>query len=113
MRAWRPILDVPHVEHPAAEVNLVPAQVADLGRAEPVPESDEDHGRIPMAVAVGLGGLDRGFDLAGRQVLAGAKQRSVAASAQLFGKLQLARPAGAQNVSMKSPCPRGNCSNFT
>ena len=73
MRARRPILDPPHVEHCATEVDLVPAQVADFARPEPVPEGDQDHGRVPMAVAVGLGGLDQRLDLAGRQVLARAK----------------------------------------
>ena len=72
MRAWRAVLDPPHVEHGAIE-DLVPAQVADLGRPETMPEGDDDHGRVPMAIAVGLGGLDQRFDLARRQVLAGAK----------------------------------------
>jgi hypothetical protein len=61
------------MEHGAAEVDLVPAEVANLGRPEPVPEGDQDHGRVPMTVAVGLGGVDQGVDLAGRQVLAGAQ----------------------------------------
>ncbi len=73
MRARRPVLDPPHVEHSAIEVDLVPAQVADLGRPQPMPEGDQDHARIAMAVAVGFGGLDQGFDLTKRQVLAGAK----------------------------------------
>jgi len=58
MRAWCAVLDPPHVQHGGAEVDLVPAQVADLCRPKAVAEGDEDHGRVPMAVAVGLGGLD-------------------------------------------------------
>src|SRR5260370_40337580 len=33
----------------------------------------KDHGRVPMTVSVGLGGIDRDLDLAGREMLAGAK----------------------------------------
>jgi len=45
VRAWRPILHPPHVQHRAIEVDLVPAQVADLSGPEPMPEGDQDHGR--------------------------------------------------------------------
>ena len=61
------------MEHGAAEVDLVPAQVANLRRPEPVPKGGQDHGRVSMAVSVGLGGLDQGVDFAGYQVLAGAQ----------------------------------------
>ena len=43
-----------------APVHLVPAQVAQLGRPQPVPECQKDHGRVPMTVSVGLGGIDSG-----------------------------------------------------
>jgi hypothetical protein len=32
-------------------------------------EGDQDHGRIPVTVTVGIGRLDQDFDLAGREVL--------------------------------------------
>jgi hypothetical protein len=73
MGAGCTVLDSPHVQDRALEVDLVPAQVADLGGAQPVPEGHEDQGRVPVTVAVGLGGLDQGLDLAGRQVLPGPK----------------------------------------
>jgi hypothetical protein len=73
MRAGGPVLDPPHVQHRAIEFDLVPAQVADLSSPESVPEGEQDHCGIAVTVAVGLGGLDQGFDLAARQVLAGAK----------------------------------------
>src|SRR5450631_2202140 len=57
------------MEHCAVEVDLVPAQVADLGRPQPVPEGEQDHGRVTMAMPVALGGLDHCLDLARRQVL--------------------------------------------
>jgi hypothetical protein len=39
------------VSHRAVEVDLVQAQVAGLGGAQPVPEGHEDHGRVPVTVA--------------------------------------------------------------
>jgi hypothetical protein len=36
VRARDPVLDPPHMEYRAVEVDLVPAQVADLGRPQPV-----------------------------------------------------------------------------
>jgi hypothetical protein len=62
------------MEHGAIEIDLVPAQVADLGGPEPVPEGDEDHGGVPMTVPVSLGGLDQGVNLARGEVLPGAKR---------------------------------------
>jgi ATP dependent DNA ligase domain len=47
--------------------------------------------RVPVTVAVRLGGLDQGLDLPGRQVLPGSKLG--VRSAQLFDLLRLARPA--------------------
>jgi hypothetical protein len=33
-----------------------------------VPEGDQDHGRIPVPVAIGLGSPDQGLDFAGGEV---------------------------------------------
>jgi hypothetical protein len=57
-----------------------------------MPEGQQDHGRVPVTVAVRLGGLDQGLDLAGRQVLPGTKF-GIGASAQLFDLLRLGQPA--------------------
>jgi hypothetical protein len=57
------VLDPPHMQDGAIEVDLVPAQVAGLGGAQPVPEGHEDHGRVPVTVSVGLGCLDQGLEL--------------------------------------------------
>ncbi len=73
MRARRPVLDPAHVKHCAIEVDLVPAQVADLSSPESVPEGDQDCGGVTVPVSVGLGGLNQGLDLVGRQMLAAAK----------------------------------------
>jgi hypothetical protein len=70
MRARGAVLDPAHVEHRAIEVHLVPAEVADFGIPQPMPKRNQDHGRVSMAATVGLGGIDQGLDLAGRQVLA-------------------------------------------
>src|SRR6266853_3765485 len=114
MRAWGAILDPPHMEHRAIEVDLVPAQVADLGRPEPMAEGHQDHGGVPVTVAGWPSQPRSGCRPRRASGARGSEARhSAAVSVQLFGKLQLARPAGVQNLSMKSPCPRGNCSYFT
>jgi hypothetical protein len=73
MGALGPALNRPDVEHRAIEVDLIPPQVADLSRPQPVPEGEQDHSRVTMAGAVAFGRLDQALDLAERQVLAGAK----------------------------------------
>jgi hypothetical protein len=60
------------MQHRGIELHLVPAQVAQLGHPKPVPEGQQDHGRVPVPPSIGLGGLDQGIDLAQRQVLPGA-----------------------------------------
>jgi hypothetical protein len=67
------ILDPPHMQDRGIELHLVPAQVAEFGRPKPMPEGQQDHGRVPMPPSIGLGGLDHGLDLPGRQVLPGSK----------------------------------------
>src|SRR5260370_15227324 len=59
MSAGGPVLDPPHVQHCAIEVDLVPTQIADLSRPKPVAECEQDHRGVPMTVSVGLGGLDQ------------------------------------------------------
>ena len=61
------------MQHRRIELYLVPAQVAEFRRPKPMPEGQQDHGRVPVTVPVRLGGLDQGLDLPGRQVLPGAK----------------------------------------
>jgi len=51
------------------EVHLLPPQPAQLGRSEAMPEGKQDHGRVPVAMAVVPGSLHKPFDLTLRQVL--------------------------------------------
>jgi len=53
------------------EINLLPAQGAQLGRSQAVPEGQQDHGRIPMSVPVPACRLHQPFDLFLGQVLPG------------------------------------------
>jgi hypothetical protein len=69
MGARSSALDPPNVDDSPVEVDLIPAQVADVC----VREGDQDHRRITMAAPIRLGDLDQNLDLAGREVLAGAK----------------------------------------
>jgi hypothetical protein len=71
VRARRAVLDPADVEHGAVEVDLVPSEVADLGRPQAVPVSEEHHGRVSVAVPVSPRGLNQPLDLAGGEVLPG------------------------------------------
>ena len=64
MGAGGAVLDPADVQHRAGEVDLVPAQVADLGRAQSMPEGQQDHGGVAVAVPVAPGGFDQRLDLA-------------------------------------------------
>ena len=71
MRRRRAILDPTNVQDCLIKVGLLPTKIDKLGRAEPVPESDQDHRRVTVALPIVLGRLDEALDLCRRQVLAG------------------------------------------
>ena len=71
MGAGGAVLDATDVENGGAKFDLIPAQVAQFGCAQPVPEGDQDHRRIPMPMPVRFGCFDQGLDLARRQVFSG------------------------------------------
>ena len=56
-----------------AEVHLIPAQIDKLTRPQAVPVGDQDHGRIAVAVAVVLGGIDQPLHLLLSEMLARAQ----------------------------------------
>jgi hypothetical protein len=61
------------VQTASRKLDLMPLQVAQLERPQPVPERDQDHTRIAMPVAAGLAGCcHQPLDLGGREILAGA-----------------------------------------
>jgi hypothetical protein len=71
MRRGRAILDPTNVQDSLIKVSLLPTKIDKLGRAEPVPESDQDHRRISVALPIVFGRLNEALDLCRRQVLAG------------------------------------------
>jgi transposase-like protein len=74
VRQWRlPALYPADMKRCGVPVDLLPPQVADLRSPQPMPVSHEEHGRIPVAVAIVLRSLDELFDLAFGQVLSAAK----------------------------------------
>jgi hypothetical protein len=73
------------------KVGLLPTKIDKLGRAEPVPESDQDHRRVPVALPIVLGRLDEALDLWRRQVLTGRSSR--------FGGRPAGRPFAAVRFS--------------
>src|SRR6516165_6366016 len=69
MHAWHAVLDAGDMQEPMHQVHLLPPQRAQFGRSETMPEGKQDHGRVPMAMAVVPGSLRKPFDLTLRQVL--------------------------------------------
>jgi hypothetical protein len=57
----------------AIEVDLIPSQIAQLGRSQAVAEGHEEHSGIPVSVAVAAGCLYQALDLLLGQVLPRAK----------------------------------------
>jgi len=54
MRARRAILHPANVEGGGFEVDLLPTKVRDFSRSQPMPECQQDHSGIAMALAIGL-----------------------------------------------------------
>ena len=57
MRRRRAPLGPADVQGRSVEVDLIPAKVGEFGHAQAVAVGDEDHGRVPVAVPIALGGL--------------------------------------------------------
>ena len=73
MGAGRALLDPAHVKRPRGELDLVPAQVHQLGGPQAVPIGHKHHRGVPVAPAVLPGGVHQPLDLGLGQVLAGAQ----------------------------------------
>jgi len=70
MHARRPRFDPAHVQPASRKLDLRPEQIAKLARPQPVPEREQDHGRIAVPVTAGLASLgDQPLDLALGEVL--------------------------------------------
>src|SRR6516165_5963220 len=68
MHAWHPALDAGDMQETMRQVYLLPPERAQFGRPEAMPVGQQDHGRVPMAMAVIPGSLHKPFDLTLRQV---------------------------------------------
>jgi hypothetical protein len=66
-----PALEPRNVQPAMDDVDLLPTEGAQLGRSQPVPEGQQDHGRIAMSVRVPACRLHQPLDLSLGQVLAG------------------------------------------
>jgi hypothetical protein len=71
MRRRRANLDPTNVQDCVIKVSLLSTKIDKLGRAEPVPESDQDYRRVTVAPPIVLSRLDEALDLCRRQALAG------------------------------------------
>src|SRR3954451_22899419 len=58
-------VDPPDVREPVLEVDLIPAERTQLGDAQPMAVSDQDHGGIAVAVPVLPCGGDQALDFLG------------------------------------------------
>jgi hypothetical protein len=65
------LFDPADVQRGRPEVDLIPAQVEQLGHSQPMAVGDEDHGGVAMAPAVVFGFRHKPFDLSLGQVHAG------------------------------------------
>jgi hypothetical protein len=68
--AWHAVLDALHVNEPVCQVDLIPAQRADLGRPEPMAVCDKDHCCVAVSVALARRFAEQ-LDFLRGQVLAG------------------------------------------
>ena len=69
----RALLDPAHVQRGRGELDLVPAQVHQLGGPQAVPVGHQDHRGVAVAPAVLPGRVHQPLDLGLGQVLAGAQ----------------------------------------
>ena len=63
MNRGNAVLEPRDVQPGMHEINLLPAEGAQLGRSQSVPKGQQDHGRIAMPVAIPASRLDQPFDL--------------------------------------------------
>src|SRR6516165_10720126 len=87
MHAWHAALDAGDMQEAMHQVYLLPPQRAQFGRSETMPEGKQDHGRVPVAMAVAAGSLHEPFDLTLGQVLTLAVMRvgkATAANCSLY-----------------------------
>src|SRR5262249_10363623 len=57
------------VQTAGIQLDLMPLQIAQLGRPKPVPVGDQDHGGVPVTVSTMLAcGLDQPLDLAAGEI---------------------------------------------
>ena len=75
-------LGAAHIDGAGLELDRRPLQAAELRHPQSVAETDQDHRRVAVAVAVALGRLDQALDLTLGQVLAIATHFAVAGSAK-------------------------------
>jgi len=95
MRGGRSILDPANVQDRAREVDLLPPEIDHLPSAQPVPEGEEDHERVPLAPAIALRGLDQLLDFRQGKVFSRSKSA------------ELGRRSGTVRTSVVGECAKG------
>jgi hypothetical protein len=74
-------LGATHMHRGGLELHRRPLQAAEFGYPQAMPEADQDHGGVALAIAVAPGDLDQALDLMLGEVLAIAAHVPVGAPA--------------------------------
>jgi hypothetical protein len=82
------------VQRAGLELHVGPLQLAKLRRPQAMPEADQDHGGVPLPMAVALGSLDQLLDLAPRhkalrEFIKAKRKAAKLTQAQLAEKVEL------------------------
>ena len=73
MRPCQAVFDPTNVQDGLIKVDLLPPKIDKLGCAQPMPEREQDHRHVPVALPVVFGHRDEALDLGRRQMFAGSQ----------------------------------------
>jgi hypothetical protein len=101
------LLDPADVQRGRGEVDLIPAQVRQLGRSQAMAIGHKDHRAVPVTPAVSLGGLEQSFEQ--RSIFQRADRTAAgrAQSAPLHFGILVGRASNLEATRSLHPQPRG------
>jgi hypothetical protein len=66
------MLDAPNMQRSCSEIDLLPPEITDFGCAQPMPERQQHHECVTIALPIGARAIDQLLDLLRCQMLPGA-----------------------------------------